>query len=45
MQHRMWEHRRDLVDWLDGGAHFYVCGDAKAMAKDVVRRSSMPLPT
>jgi len=35
VQHRMWEHRRDLVDWLDGGAVLYVCGDAKAMAKDV----------
>ena len=35
VQHRMWEQRRDLVDWLDNGAHFYVCGDAKAMAKDV----------
>ena len=35
VQHRMWEKRRDLVDWLDDGAHFYVCGDAKAMAKDV----------
>jgi sulfite reductase (NADPH) flavoprotein alpha-component len=35
VQHRMWEARRDLVDWLDGGAYFYVCGDAKAMAKDV----------
>ncbi|HMK78410.1 MAG TPA: sulfite reductase subunit alpha, partial [Xanthobacteraceae bacterium] len=21
--------------WLDGGATFYVCGDAKQMAKDV----------
>lgn len=35
VQHRMWERRRDLVDWLDNGAHFYVCGDAKNMAKDV----------
>jgi sulfite reductase (NADPH) flavoprotein alpha-component len=34
VQHRMWEARRDLVDWLEGGAYFYVCGDAKAMAKD-----------
>ncbi len=35
VQHRMWEARRDLVDWLEGGAYLYVCGDAKAMAKDV----------
>jgi sulfite reductase (NADPH) flavoprotein alpha-component len=35
VQHRLWERRRDLVDWLDNGAHLYVCGDAKAMAKDV----------
>jgi sulfite reductase (NADPH) flavoprotein alpha-component len=35
VQHRMWDERRDLVDWLEGGAYFYVCGDAKAMAKDV----------
>ena len=35
VQHRMWEARRDLVDWLDNGAYFYVCGDAKNMAKDV----------
>jgi sulfite reductase (NADPH) flavoprotein alpha-component len=35
VQHRIWEQRLDLVDWLDNGAYFYVCGDAKAMAKDV----------
>jgi sulfite reductase (NADPH) flavoprotein alpha-component len=35
VQHRLWEKRRDLIDWLDNGAHFYVCGDAKYMAKDV----------
>jgi sulfite reductase (NADPH) flavoprotein alpha-component len=35
VQHKIWEQRRDLIDWLDGGAQFYVCGDAKAMAKDV----------
>jgi sulfite reductase (NADPH) flavoprotein alpha-component len=35
VQHKMWERRRELVDWLDNGAHFYVCGDAKKMAKDV----------
>jgi sulfite reductase (NADPH) flavoprotein alpha-component len=35
VQNRLWERRREVVDWLDGGAHFYVCGDAKAMAKDV----------
>jgi sulfite reductase (NADPH) flavoprotein alpha-component len=35
VQHKLWEKRRDLIEWLDGGALFYVCGDAKAMAKDV----------
>lgn len=35
VQHKLWDQRRDLIEWLDGGAHFYVCGDAKAMAKDV----------
>ena len=35
VQHKLWERRRDLVEWLDNGAYFYVCGDAKAMAKDV----------
>src|SRR6185312_11366193 len=35
VQHKLWQQRRDLIEWLDGGASFYVCGDAKAMAKDV----------
>src|ERR671928_172767 len=35
VQHRIWERRRDLIDWLDNGAYFYVCGDMNAMAKDV----------
>jgi sulfite reductase (NADPH) flavoprotein alpha-component len=35
VQHRVWERRKELVDWLENGAHFYVCGDAKSMARDV----------
>lgn len=35
VQHRLWAQRRDVVDWLENGAQLYVCGDAKAMAKDV----------
>ena len=35
VQHRMLEQARDLYAWLQEGAHFYVCGDEKAMAHDV----------
>ncbi len=35
VQDRMWEARRDLHAWIAEGAHLYVCGDAKAMARDV----------
>lgn len=35
VQNRMREQGRDLFDWLEKGAHFYVCGDATRMAKDV----------
>ncbi len=35
VQHRMAEHAKELLDWLEAGAHFYVCGDANRMARDV----------
>ncbi|MEU4316697.1 bifunctional nitrate reductase/sulfite reductase flavoprotein subunit alpha [Nocardia sp. NPDC024068] len=35
VQHRMVEHGAELWSWLRDGAHFYVCGDAARMAKDV----------
>ena len=35
VQHRMMEQAKELWAWLQNGAYFYVCGDAKRMAKDV----------
>ncbi|WP_316767624.1 bifunctional nitrate reductase/sulfite reductase flavoprotein subunit alpha [Streptomyces sasae] len=35
VQDRMREHGPLLWSWLRDGAHFYVCGDASRMAKDV----------
>ena len=35
VQHRLWERRAELWAWLQDGAHLYVCGDEKQMAKDV----------
>jgi sulfite reductase (NADPH) flavoprotein alpha-component len=37
VQDRMRESGPELFRWLEDGAHFYVCGDAKRMAKDVER--------
>jgi sulfite reductase (NADPH) flavoprotein alpha-component len=35
VQDRMLENSAELWAWLEAGAHFYVCGDASRMAKDV----------
>ncbi|MEC1474231.1 assimilatory sulfite reductase (NADPH) flavoprotein subunit [Bacillus haynesii] len=35
VQHRMLEHSKELFEWLEEGAAFYVCGDKNNMAKDV----------
>ena len=35
VQHRMLEQGKELWSWLQSGAYFYVCGDARHMAKDV----------
>ena len=35
VQDRMREHGSELWNWIHRGAHFYVCGDASRMAKDV----------
>lgn len=37
VQDKMREAGAELWKWLEGGAIFYVCGDAKRMAKDVDR--------
>jgi len=37
VQDRMREVGRELWTWLAEGAHLYICGDAKRMAKDVER--------
>ncbi|SNR80102.1 sulfite reductase (NADPH) flavoprotein alpha-component [Methylobacillus rhizosphaerae] len=35
VQTRMRENGKELYAWLQDGGHFYVCGDASRMAKDV----------
>jgi sulfite reductase (NADPH) flavoprotein alpha-component len=37
VQDRMRDEGAELFSWLEAGAHFYICGDAKRMAKDVER--------
>jgi sulfite reductase (NADPH) flavoprotein alpha-component len=35
VQHRLLEQAKGIYDWLERGAHVYVCGDATRMAGDV----------
>lgn len=35
VQHRILEKSRELYQWLQEGAHLYICGDEKHMAHDV----------
>jgi len=35
VQHLLAEHGKELYAWLQEGAHLYVCGDEKRMARDV----------
>jgi sulfite reductase (NADPH) flavoprotein alpha-component len=35
VQDRMRQEGAELYQWLERGAHFYICGDAKRMAADV----------
>ncbi len=35
VQDRMIQQAKELYQWLEDGAHFYVCGDANRMAHDV----------
>ncbi|HHY74964.1 MAG TPA: sulfite reductase subunit alpha [Bacillus bacterium] len=35
VQNKMLENSKELFEWLENGAYFYVCGDKQRMAKDV----------
>jgi len=35
VQHKLIENQKDVFEWLESGAHLYLCGDMKYMAKDV----------
>jgi sulfite reductase (NADPH) flavoprotein alpha-component len=35
VQQRLWQRRAELRQWIEDGAHLYVCGDEKGMARDV----------
>jgi sulfite reductase (NADPH) flavoprotein alpha-component len=35
VQHKILENSKELYEWLENGAFFYICGDKQNMAKDV----------
>lgn len=35
VQHRMQQHSKEIFAWIESGAHVYICGCKKTMAKDV----------
>jgi sulfite reductase (NADPH) flavoprotein alpha-component len=35
VQDRIKENAKEVFEWLERGAHLYICGDANRMAKDV----------
>lgn len=35
VQHKMLENSKELFEWIENGASFFVCGDKQRMAKDV----------
>lgn len=37
VQHRLLEHGRELFQWIEAGAHIYICGDRTKMAGDVMQ--------
>lgn len=37
VQHALFDQKEEVLDWLKNGAYLYICGDAKNMAKDVLK--------
>jgi sulfite reductase (NADPH) flavoprotein alpha-component len=35
VQHKLLQKSKEVFDWIQNGAYFYVCGDKNRMAKDV----------
>lgn len=35
VQHKLKENQNEIFDWIENGAHFYLCGEMKHMAEDV----------